>query len=60
MVYRTVIKFLLLELHTLDFLRNSVLCTWHSKVRVSATSHTVFKIMISNLQQSMNIGWTYV
>ena len=55
--HRTLIKFLLLELHTLDFLRNSAFYTWHSRIRVSATSHTVFKIMLSTLQQSMNIAW---
>ena len=43
--HRTLIKFLLLVLHTLDFLRNFALYTWYSWVDVSATS-TVFKVMI--------------
>ena len=40
--HRTLIKFLLLVLHTLDFLRKFALYTWHSLVGVSATS-TVFQ-----------------
>ena len=54
--HRTLIKILLIELHTLDFLRKFVLYTWHSRVNVFAAS-TVFKIIIWNLQQSKNIGW---
>ena len=50
------IRVLLLELLSLDLLRNFVLYTWHKKVRVHATSSIVFKITISNLQQSKNIG----
>ena len=53
--HKTQIQFFLLELHTLDLLRNFVLYTWHSRVCVSAAS-TVFKVMIQNLQQSQNIG----
>ena len=37
------IKFLLLELHTLDLLRNFVLYTWYSRVGVPITS-TIFKM----------------
>ena len=44
--HRTLIDLLIPELHTLDLLRNSALYTWHSRVCVSATSSTVFKIMI--------------
>ena len=36
--HTTLIKFLLLELHTLDLLTNMALYTWHSNVLVSATS----------------------
>ena len=54
--HRTLIKFSLLELHTLDLLTDMALYTWHSSVGVSATP-TVFKIMYRNLQQSKNIGW---
>ena len=43
--HRTVIKSLLLRLHTLDLLRNFALYTWRSRVGVSTTS-MVFKIMI--------------
>ena len=43
--HRTLIKFILLELHTLDLLRKFALITCHSRVGVSATS-TVFEIMI--------------
>ena len=53
--HKTLIKFLLLELHTLDLFRNTALYTWHSNVCVSPTS-TVFKIMIRNMQQSKNIA----
>ena len=43
--HRTLIKFLLLELRTLDLLRKFALYIWLSRVFVSATS-TVLKIMI--------------
>ena len=56
-VHRALINFLLLELGTLDLLRNMALYTWHSRVHVSTTPPTVFKIMIRNLPQSKNIGW---
>ena len=55
---RTLINFLLLELRTLYLLRNMALYTWHSRVHVSTTPTTVFKIMVRNLQQSKNIAWT--
>ena len=55
--HRTLIKFKLLELRTLDLLRNMALYTWRSRVRVSATPSTVFKIMIRLLQQSKKISW---
>ena len=54
--HRTLIICLLLQLHTLDLLRNFALYTWHSRVCVSATS-TVFEIMIRNLQLSKNVDW---
>ena len=54
--HKTLIELLLVELPTLDLLRKFVLCTWHSRVQISAISPTVFKIMIRNLQQSKNIG----
>ena len=38
--HRTLVKFLLLELHTLDLLRNFALYTWHSSVCVSKFSHS--------------------
>ena len=57
--HRTLIKFLLLELYTLDLLRNMALYTWHSRVYVSATPK-VFKITIRNLQQSKAIGLAWV
>ena len=45
-VTELLINFLLLELHTLDLLRNMASYTWHSRFRVPATSPAVFKIMI--------------
>ena len=44
--HKTLIEILWIELHTLDLLRKFVLYTWPSRVCVSATSPTVFKIMI--------------
>ena len=43
--HETLKKFLLPELHTLDFLTNIALYTWHSRVCVAAT-YAIFKIMI--------------
>ena len=56
--HKTMINFLLLVLHTHDLLRNMAMYTWHSRAHVSGTPLTVFKIMLRNLQQSKNIGWT--
>ena len=68
--YRILIKFLLLELHTYDLLRNLpysycimefmshfALFTWHNRDYVSATLPTFFMVMILSLQESKNIGW---
>ena len=46
---KTLIKFLLLELHTLGLLRNMALYTCQSSVHVSATPSTIFKVMVGNL-----------
>ena len=54
--HRTLVKLLLLELHTLDILITMALYTWYSRVLVSAICPTVFKVKICNLQQSKNIG----
>ena len=44
--HRTLIKFLLLELHTLDLLRNMALNAWHSRVCVFTTSPVVVNIVV--------------
>ena len=47
--HRTLMKLLLVELHTLDLLRK-ISYIWNSRVRISTAPSTVFKIIIGNLQ----------